>query len=108
MEGFESRPTASSHSPIDPDQAASVELPASDGARGLPDRDAFDRLARRDDVPGVLGAREVKVLVTGVDGPSPQLFFINTVNVMFQNYKIRACRRARLLPRPCLASPKRS
>ena len=46
MEGFESRPTASSHSPIDPDQAASVELPASDGARGLPDRDAFDRLAR--------------------------------------------------------------
>jgi pyruvate, water dikinase len=83
MEGFESRPRASSQSLSGVDQAASLELPASDGARRLPDRDAFDRLARRDDVPGALGAREVKVLMTGVDGPSPQLFFMNTVNTPF-------------------------
>ena len=63
--------------------AAAVELPTSEGARRLPDRAAFGSLARRDDVPGALGAREVKFLMVGVDGPSPQLFFMNTVNTPF-------------------------
>lgn len=58
-------------------------LPRSKGALTLPDRAAFEALARRDDVPGAQGAREVKFLVTGVDGPNPQLYFINTKNIAY-------------------------
>lgn len=53
------------------------------GAMALPDRAAFERLARRDDVPGALGVREVKILLTGVDGPAPRLYFINTAAIAY-------------------------
>jgi hypothetical protein len=43
--------------------------------------EAFDQLARRDDVPGAPQVRAVKFLMTGVDGPSPKLYLINTKNV---------------------------
>jgi pyruvate, water dikinase len=53
-------------------------LPISQGAAEIPDRTTFEQLARRDDVPGALGAREVKFLMLGVDGPDARLFFANT------------------------------
>lgn len=44
----------------------------------LSSRDDFDQLARRDNVPGALGVRELKVLIAGVDTESPIAFFLNT------------------------------
>ena len=44
----------------------------------MPDRATFETLARRDDVPGQIGAEEMKFLVLGVDTPQPELFFLNT------------------------------
>ncbi len=41
-------------------------------------REDFDQLARRDNVPGALGVRELKVLMAGVDTDSPAPFFLNT------------------------------
>ena len=43
----------------------------------LQDRAAFDRFAVRDDVPGALGLREVKFIITDVDTDAPQLVFMN-------------------------------
>ncbi len=60
-----------------------VSLPLSKGATAIPDRATFEKLARRDDVPGALGAREVKFLMTGVDGPNPQVYFLNTNNYVY-------------------------
>ena len=53
-------------------------LPPTQGATEVPDRATFERLARRDDVPGALGARELKFLVVGVDTGTPALWFLNT------------------------------
>lgn len=58
--------------------APPAQLPIERGARTVPDRATFDTLARRDDVPGQLAAPECKLLILGVDTPSPQLYFINT------------------------------
>ncbi len=60
------------------DSSAPIELPLSQGARAVPDRATFEALARRDDVPGQLGAEECKLLVVGVDTPDPRLYLINT------------------------------
>jgi pyruvate phosphate dikinase-like enzyme len=60
------------------DAAAPRELPISQGARSVPDRATFEILARRDDVPGQLGAPEMKLLILGVDTSAPQLYFLNT------------------------------
>jgi hypothetical protein len=54
------------------------ELPIDMGARGVPDRATFEILARRDDVPGQLGAPEMKILILAVDTSAPQLYFVNT------------------------------
>jgi hypothetical protein len=53
------------------------------GASVAVDRAAFERLARRDDVPGALGVREVKFLMTDVDTPNPKLYLINTNNIAY-------------------------
>jgi pyruvate,water dikinase len=63
--------------------SAPVTLPTSQGATEVPDRATFELLARRDDVPGALGVREVKFLVLGVDGPAPRLFLANTGRYSF-------------------------
>jgi pyruvate, water dikinase len=60
-----------------------VSLPISKGATQILDRATFEKLARRDDVPGAIGAREVKFLMTGVDGPNPQVYFVNTNNYVY-------------------------
>ncbi|MGK0185367.1 MAG: pyruvate,water dikinase [Verrucomicrobiales bacterium] len=44
----------------------------------LESRDDFDQLARRDNVPGALGVRELKVLISRVETESPVTFFLNT------------------------------
>jgi hypothetical protein len=59
------------------------KIPASQGARVIETRAEFEKLARRDDVPGAMGAREMKFLMTGVDGPNPQLYFVNTKNIVY-------------------------
>ena len=58
--------------------AAPAQLPIETGARSIPDRATFELLARRDDVPGQIGAEECKLLILGVDTPAPQLYFLNT------------------------------
>lgn len=58
-------------------------LDPNDGATLVPDQAAFEALAHRDDVPGALGVREVKFLVTGADTDSPRVFFMNTNNQKF-------------------------
>jgi len=58
--------------------ATTRSLPISKGALSAPDRATFEKLARRDDVPGALGVREVKFLMTDVDTASPKLYLINT------------------------------
>src|SRR4051794_29504645 len=58
-------------------------MPLSLGAAQVPDRATFETLARRDDVPGQLGARELKFLILGVDGPAPALWFLNTTAFPF-------------------------
>ena len=60
-----------------------AQLPIEVGAREVPDRATFERLARRDDVPGQLAAEECKLLILGVDTPSPQLYFLNTKRFAF-------------------------
>ena len=44
----------------------------------LESREEFDRLARRDNVPGALGVREIKVLIAEVDTDHPVIFYLNT------------------------------
>lgn len=68
---------------VDAFTTRAVSIPKSKGATSLPDRAAFEAMARRDDVPGAAGAREVKFLLTGVDGPNPQLYFVNTRNIVY-------------------------
>ena len=53
-------------------------LDPQDGSQVIPDRARFEALSRRDNVPGAIGVREVKILITGVDGPDPQVHFIDT------------------------------
>ncbi|MEZ6185614.1 MAG: PEP/pyruvate-binding domain-containing protein [Planctomycetota bacterium] len=59
------------------------ELDAQAFALVVPDRATFERLSRRDNVPGAMGVREVKFLVTGVDGATPRLHFIDTQRFSF-------------------------
>jgi len=54
------------------------DLPISQGARLAADRATFETLARSDDVPGQLGAEEMKILIIGVDTAAPELYFLNT------------------------------
>jgi pyruvate,water dikinase len=49
----------------------------------VPDRTTFEKFARRDDVPGQLAAEECKLLILGVDTPSPLLYFLNTNEFAF-------------------------
>lgn len=53
-------------------------LAPESGTTFVPDMAAFDKIARRDDVPGAQGVREIKFLMTGVDGPTPQLYLVDT------------------------------
>jgi pyruvate,water dikinase len=63
---------------VSTDVALTRELPIEQGATHIPDRATFEILAHRDDVPGQLGAEECKLLILGVDTPTPQLYFLNT------------------------------
>lgn len=47
------------------------------GRDTIPDRETFEALSRRDDVPGALGVREVKLLIEGI-GAEPKLWFMDT------------------------------
>lgn len=49
-----------------------------DWSHALADRAAFEAFASRDDVPGMLGVREVKFLITNADTDAPQLYFMNS------------------------------
>ncbi len=60
------------------DRPPGQQLAIDQGARRVPDRVTFETLARSDDVPGQLGAEEMKFLIIGVDTPAPELYFVNT------------------------------
>jgi hypothetical protein len=59
------------------------DLPIAQGARLVGDRATFETLARADDVPGQLGAEEMKILIIGVDTGAPELYFLNTKAFQF-------------------------
>lgn len=44
----------------------------------IPDRATFERLAKRDNVPGAMDVPEVKFLAVGVDTATPTLYFFDT------------------------------
>lgn len=50
----------------------------TDAAILMTDRIRYEKLAHRDNFPGASDVREVKFLITGADGTSPRLYFINT------------------------------
>jgi hypothetical protein len=50
------------------------------GTLAVADRPMFEELARRGDLPGMLGVRELKFLVAGVDTPYPVIYYMNTGN----------------------------
>lgn len=54
------------------------QIPLSHGATVAPDRATLDHLARRDDVPGAAGVREVKFLLTDLGTPDQALHLMNT------------------------------
>jgi pyruvate,water dikinase len=64
------------------DVGARPPLDPEGGRDRLLDRAAFDAFARRDDIPGALGVREVKFLVTGVDA-EPTLWLMNTTRYQY-------------------------
>lgn len=66
-----------------------ASIPADDGALVIPDRATFERLARRDDVPGAQDVREVKFLLTGVDSDYPTIHFFNTNRHLYHFYFAR-------------------
>ncbi len=55
----------------------------ADGATRIPDRATYEALAHRDNFPGAVNVREVKFLIRGVDGPKPELYFLNTKNRIY-------------------------
>jgi pyruvate, water dikinase len=67
--------------PLDPTDVP----PWRTGTLAVPHREAFDLLARRSDLPGMLGVRELKFLVAGVDTPYPVIYFMNTENHEFHD-----------------------
>ena len=71
--------------PLNP--AASID--AEDGAIAIPDRETFEYLARRDDVPGAQNVREVKFVMIGVDTDYPTIHFFNTNRHLFHFYFAR-------------------
>ncbi len=69
------------HNPLNP---AAVSMPH--GTVAIPSREQFERLARRDNVPGAARVRELKFLITDVDTDHPKLHFINTQRHEFHYY----------------------
>ncbi|MGH1543299.1 MAG: PEP/pyruvate-binding domain-containing protein [Arenicella sp.] len=63
--------------------ATTAPIPIELGATDVPNREVFEQLARRDDVPGALGVREMKFLMTDLDAEEPLIYFMNTNNVQY-------------------------
>ncbi|MDB2439453.1 PEP/pyruvate-binding domain-containing protein [Hellea sp.] len=59
-------------------EPGALQINPADGDTSITSRARFEELAHRDDVPGAIGVREVKYLITGVDTDSPQVYFLNT------------------------------
>lgn len=67
--------------PLDPADVPPFQV----GTLAVPDRATFDRLAKRSNLPGAAGVRELKFLVAGVDTAYPVLYFMNTVEFEFHD-----------------------
>lgn len=67
---------------------------AFDNAEGtyfISDRQVFEFLSQREDFPGALDVREVKFLITGVDGDDPRLYLMNTENFPYHyNFAVQS------------------
>jgi len=66
-----------------------IEMDPETGAKKVETREEFEALSRRNDVPGAMGAREVKFLITDVDTENPVMHFINTTNHEYHYYFYR-------------------
>ena len=58
----------------------------SHGAAIITSREQYERLARRDSVPGASNIREMKFLITDIDTNSPKLHLIDTTRHQFHVY----------------------
>ena len=72
-------PTRASRTP----KAKAVSIPLAQGASSVPNRATFDKLAARDDLPGVASAPTMKFLLMGIDGASPATWLINSRNIKY-------------------------
>ncbi len=91
---IESRPLEPIHArsvPLDQqiDNALQMRPGISDGAVLIPDRETFELLASRDDVPGALGVREVKFVIVGIQRRDARIFFMNSKNHQLHAYFAR-------------------
>ncbi len=59
---------------------------AKDGASIVTSRKQFEKLARRDNIPGASNIREMKFLITEIDTEHPKLHLINTKRHEFHYY----------------------
>ena len=59
---------------------------AQHGAAIVTSREQFERMARRDSVPGASNIREMKFLITEIDTDQPKLHLINTKRHAFHYY----------------------
>jgi pyruvate,water dikinase len=75
--------------PLDAPLNPAVALDPGDGSIAIQDRERFEFLARRDDVPGAQNIREVKFLMFGVDTATPTIHFFNTNRHLFHFFFAR-------------------
>ena len=66
-----------------------TSIDPEDGAIVIPSRSEYERLARRDDVPGARDVREVKFLIFGIDTNYPSLYFFQTNHHIYHFYFAR-------------------
>lgn len=86
---FPALPFASTLGNPVPENIIRVEQDLMNGATLVPDRGVFDSLAARDDVPGALGVREMKFIITNADQPDARLHFMNTNQHPLHYYFVR-------------------
>jgi pyruvate,water dikinase len=68
--------------PLNPAQS----INSADGAIYVATEASFEAISHRDNFPGAANAREVKFLIRNVDGPKPELYFLNANQHVYHYY----------------------
>jgi hypothetical protein len=65
---------------------AAETVSSTDGAIYVPDEAAFEAISHHDNFPGAPNVQEVKFLIMNVDGPKPELYFLNANQHVYHYY----------------------